>query len=480
MQNRATATGRLALNFVILSGGELVCKALTFAAFAYLARVLRPDSFGIVEFALAIIFVFNLLVDCGSSQYGAVQVARDKSAVSYLASRIAAVRCLLALGAYAALAILIFLVDKPWPVERLVLLYGLSLFGTPGLLQWVFQGRDQMQWVAAASMLRQSVFAAGVFLFVRGPEQAWAVALVEVIAVASAVAFSVRIFRHYFGPLRLKFEAGFARSLLRQSLPICLSQTMMAFKLYLPTIILGMLAANREVGWFGAAHRIVFALNAFGWLYLFNLLPSIARHSGGKPEGLRRLMQTSIKVTAWSAIFVGSIGTALAAPLVSLVYGPQYSEASRILQVMIWLIAITMLGGHYRYLLIGLGKQELDFLSTAAGAATSLFLNLILIPRYGPLGAAWSMLLSEAVTWSLAYYFVRRKVALIPMLRHLSKPALAGAAVLATLHLLPMFNFWLGGGAALAIYALALLFLQPGILTDLRALASPPAVKLGD
>ncbi len=468
------------MNFVILSGGEFVCKVLTFAAFTYLARVLRPDGFGVVEFALAVIFVFNLLVDCGSSQYGAVQVAKDKSVAPYLASRIVAVRCLLALGAYAALATLFFLIDKPGPVERLVLIYGLSLFGTPWLLQWVFQGRDQMQWIAVGSILRQSVFAAGVFLFIRRPGQAWAVALIEVIAVASTVAFSLSIFRHYFGPLRPRFNADFGRSLLGQSLPICLSQTMMAFKLYLPTIILGMLAANREVGWFGAAHRIVFALNAFGWLYLFNLLPSIARHSGGKPEALRRLMQTSIKVAAWSSIFVGSIGTALAAPLVSLVYGPQYSEASRILQVMIWLIAITMLGGHYRYLLIGLGKQELDFLSTAAGAATSLFLNLILIPRYGPLGAAWSMLVSEAVTWSLAYYFVRRQVTLIPILRYLSKPVLAGAAVVATLHLLPMFDLWLGGGAALAIYALALLFLQPGILADLRALASPQAAKLGE
>ncbi len=52
----------LAKNFVLLGIGEFASKICSFVAFAYLARVLGPSEFGQLEFALALIFFFTLLV----------------------------------------------------------------------------------------------------------------------------------------------------------------------------------------------------------------------------------------------------------------------------------------------------------------------------------------------------------------------------------------------------------------------------------
>ena len=62
---------KLAVNFVILSGGEALSKILAFVAFAYLARLLGPDSYGDIEFALAATLFFNLVVEGGLGILGA-------------------------------------------------------------------------------------------------------------------------------------------------------------------------------------------------------------------------------------------------------------------------------------------------------------------------------------------------------------------------------------------------------------------------
>src|SRR5689334_1110911 len=67
----------LAFNFAVLAGGEFLAKLLTFAVFTFLARTLGPARYGNIEFTLAVMVFFTLVVDSGLSTYGAREIARD-------------------------------------------------------------------------------------------------------------------------------------------------------------------------------------------------------------------------------------------------------------------------------------------------------------------------------------------------------------------------------------------------------------------
>ena len=69
-------------NFTFLAGGEVLSKVCTFAAFTFLARALGPESFGHLEFTLAMMVFFTLLVDFGTSPYGAREIAKRHNADS--------------------------------------------------------------------------------------------------------------------------------------------------------------------------------------------------------------------------------------------------------------------------------------------------------------------------------------------------------------------------------------------------------------
>ena len=65
----APAPTMLAHNYLRLAGAEAVVKLLTLAAFTWLARTLGPERYGGLEFAVATIAFFALVVDYGLNDY---------------------------------------------------------------------------------------------------------------------------------------------------------------------------------------------------------------------------------------------------------------------------------------------------------------------------------------------------------------------------------------------------------------------------
>jgi len=196
-------------------------------------------------------------------------------------------------------------------------------------------------------------------------------------------------------------------------------------------VLVGVLVGGMDVGWFGGAHRIVVALHTFVWLYFFNVLPSVARTSLGPLTELHALMRHSLRATAWAAVFAALAVTALAEPIVTLLYGPAFAGAAPVLRTLIWLAPAAMISGHFRYVLIGYGRQRWELLASASGAAVAVGLGIPLVLAFGMVGAAWALVTSEAAIGVLAYVFVRHTVTPIPLTTSVGKALLVGGALTA-------------------------------------------------
>jgi len=71
---------------------------------------------------------------------------------------------------------------------------------------------------------------------------------------------------------------------------------MWGLKIYLPTIMLGLMVGGDAVGWFGAVHRIVIGLHSFVWMYFINLYPAISRCTQQSEEALQSLPGTGFAI----------------------------------------------------------------------------------------------------------------------------------------------------------------------------------------
>jgi len=452
-------TGRkLALNFFLLVAGEITAKLLTFASLTYLARTLGPADYGFVEFTLAVMVFFTLPADLGLGSYGAREIAHNPSNASRLLHAVTGLRMALALCSMALLAVFILLLNKSTEVKLLLALYGVSLLGHPFLLQWFFQAHDQMRLVGIASIIRQAGFAALVFLFCRRQYSLVYVGAIECGSVACVAFYCAWITRRMgFGwpwpDLRLRRLAGH----LTEALPIGLSEIAWAFMWYFCTVLLGLVLSGLALGWFGAAHRIVMALHTFVWLYFFNLLPSISRCVNRPARQLLDLMNGSIRLIAWTGLFGAALLTALAPQVFGIVYGPGFRGASASFSVLVWMLPIAMLSGHYRYTLIAYRLQNRLLRCTVISAAVAVVLGLALVPLYAGVGAAWALLIANGINFLLVRHAVRELVAAVPLGANLAAPV-AALLISAVVYLaLAGRNQPLALSGAISVYLAALL-----------------------
>ena len=451
---RAVEPKRLAVNYLFLSGGEFGAKLLTFASFTYLARTLGPVSYGSVEFTLAVMAFFTLPTDLGLGTFGAREIARNPSAAPRLLREITGLRMFFSLCSMLLLAVFILFLQKSPEQKALLGLYGLSLLGTPYLLQWFFQAHDQMYWVGISSIVRQAGFAVLVFSVCRTKSPLIYIGFIECASVALTAAFCVYVLKD-----RMRFPwpapafgiAGLIGDV-RSALPIGLSDLAWTFMWYFCTVLLGFLSPDQSLGWFGAGHRIVMASHTFVMLYFFNLLPSISRCTQLPREHLLKLMDDSLRVMAWSGLLAATLLSVFAPQAMTLVYGASFHDGWRSFAVLVWVLPVAMLSGHHRYILVAYNQQKWLLVSTAIAAAVAVILAFALIPSYKGLGAAWALLIANIVLFALAYFAVRRYVVEVPVHRQLFAPLLAlGLASLCIFVLAPR-NLPIAIAVAAAVY----------------------------
>ncbi|HKQ72889.1 MAG TPA: oligosaccharide flippase family protein [Blastocatellia bacterium] len=391
----------LAQNFLSLATAEVISKIVTFAAFAYLARVAGPDGFGYLEFAGAALFCAWLLVEQGFGSYGAREIAKAPHRTPELVVEIVLARLIFALTAYAAIIGFALLSNHAPIVTQLLLIYGASLLFGPLLLQWVFQGHDRMREVAAVQVIRQTVFAAIVFIFVREAGRIWMAAVAEVAGAASAAVYCVWMYQRRFGVKRIRLLIS--PRLFREGAVIGLSQMLWVARFFGATLILGFIAPAEDVGYFAGAMRILVALHAFVWLYYFNLLPTMSRTWREDREAFVALINRSMRVVAHLAAAAGLAWVAVAPLVMTSLYGSAFAPGAETLRWLAGVCVVAALSGHYRYGLIAAGRQNVEAVAAALGAVVAVVAIPFGYSRFGLRGAAIGLLMAETTVWMTAW-----------------------------------------------------------------------------
>lgn len=460
---------RLARNLALLVSGEVSARLLSFAAVAYLARLLDTEGFGLISFAGALVGYFALGVSPGLDLVGTRQVARHPDALHRTVVTIQSLRLVLAILAYAALAAVVVALPLRLEARLVILLTGLTLPALGANLGWAFQGIEQMAAIAAASVTGQGVFLAGVLLVVGGRDQLLRVAIVSVLAEATAASILLLLFVHRHGVPIVTPDPTLARTSLRETVPLFWGRTMRALAMSFDILALRFYLGDASVGVYAASSRIPLFLLGLAALYFANLYPTLSRAVSSDGALLRTVVRLSLRLTALVGVAAGVGGFVLAQPLITSVFGAPYAASVAPFRVHIMALTVVMLAGNYRAILLASGHQGADTRIVAIGALLNVLLNLVLVPRFGPTGAALAFLAAEATILALGRRAVGRLVLSEPLGRQVMRPlgaAVAMAAGLLLTHAIPLpVRMALGA----AIYAGAALALRATSVAELRA-----------
>jgi O-antigen/teichoic acid export membrane protein len=395
----------------MLFGGETFSKLCVMAAFVYLARVLTPQDYGIIELALSVTVFFVLGVESGMGLYGARVVAAAPERISQLVPQVMLLRALLGVPAFVVILAAAAYFESAG--LGILAVNGIAVLLTPFLTQWVFQGLRQMQWVATGAAVRNVVFVVLVVALVRPGSDIRLVALAEVCGIAALAGFNAYLL-HRRLHVRLQWGGLLAgtRRLFGDVWYMGFSDFTWACLWYSPALIMGWMGSGQteQVAWIAAAVRIVMALHTFVWLYFFNMLPNLAKELTVSIEAWRSLLTRSMATSMWPACLVAVGGTFIAPLLLPVVYGGPYEAAVRPFQIVIWMIPVAWFSGHFRFSLIAAGQQRWEFAASAASAVVTVTSAAVFSYYAGSAGAAAALVLGGVVNTVLAMLASNRHI----------------------------------------------------------------------
>ena len=465
------ARGRRFLrDYAWIATAEVGSKAAGFVAFALLARRLGPESYGAVELAVAVAMVGLLLVDFGLGPTAARIATRDPARMHDMTGSVPAIRSALALAAVALATGCAGWLAGDAEGAQLIVLFAAALLFAAWTLDWLFQSLDRVKWVAPAQLLRMSVFLLGTLLFVHGRDQLLRIGFIEIAGFAALALYYVAAARAQGQRPRLQPDAGTVYELIREAAPVGAGQLLWVLNQYLPTLAIAWWLAGDELAYFAAAHRIVFGLGSFVFLYFFTLYPLLVRATADRREDFVPLTDLSLRVTAWLGGLVAIAGSLMARPLCSLAFGDAFEPSAPLLACLVWALPIHLVSGHARFSLIAAGEPISHMWAQAAGLVVSLCGCALLIPAFGALGAAIALLASACWVWLQAHVATRRRVGPIPGLAPLLRPAAATGLSLAIGLGAPLES-----AVAQTLTAIALFATLAAVL-ERRALRSLPAL----
>ena len=223
----------------------------------------------------------------------------------------------------------------------------------------------------------------------------------------------------YYSPVRT-FTTSVDRQLQREifsfSKWLTLYQIIALIGGRLDIVFVGGLADARALGLYGAASKISALVTSVANSYYAVLVTEASSSASG--EVLRQRRRNAFVIVAMISGGIVALG-ALASPIVRLVFGSQFADASVILQIMCVGLILTVLAYPVNATLFALNKSAVFPIMSAVSVSVFLLSNLALIPRLGAVGAAIAFSLSAGVALlvSLTFYFfiarMKRKTGLV-------------------------------------------------------------------
>jgi PST family polysaccharide transporter len=205
---------------------------------------------------------------------------------------------------------------------------------------------------------------------------------------------------------KLRFSLRRANILLADSWPLLLSGIAIIIYMKIDQIMLGQMLGDDAVGIYSAAVRISEIWYFVPMMIVASVFPAILQaKKTDQAQYLQRLQQL-YDLMVWLSISIAIPMTFLSTTIVVALFGPAYTESGPVLAIHIWASVFVFLGVASGQWFIAEGRQILSFQRTLLGAIINILLNMLLIPKFGVMGAAYATIFSYAVA-ALLYDLVQ-------------------------------------------------------------------------
>ena len=366
----------------------------------WVARYLGVQQFGLLNYAIAFVAIFNPLANLGLDVVVVRRLVADPTQQQSILGTSFWMRFVAGWLTWLAVIIGIYLLrhDDAMTIVTVTILGAANIFQSFDTIDLWFQSQVRSKYSVLA---KNAAFIATtsirvVMVLSHAPLVAFVVAIL-LEAVLGAVGLLIVYKQQGYLVKLWQWSRSLAQDLLRESLPLILSGLTIMIYMRIDQIMLGQMIGDKAVGVYSAATRISEVWYFIPMTVSSSVMPSIFNAKEISEELYYQRIGGLNRGLTWLAIAVAIVMTFVSKPLIVMLFGNSYIESGTILAVHIWASVFVFSGVATSGWFIAENLSYLSLYRTLSGAIVNILLNIFLIPIYGGLGAAIATVIAQAV-----------------------------------------------------------------------------------
>lgn len=399
---------RIVRNAGWLMAGRIFHMILSFLIGLITARYLGPSNFGLINYASAYTTFFMAFCTLGINSVILKNFADHPDEEGTTIGTTLVLRLASSFLSIGVIMVIVRIVDGSEPVTLAVVgLYSVSLlFQAFDTLQEWFQFRLMSKYYAISTLISYTVASAyKVVLLVLGKSVEWFAFSNSVDFLIVAVLLYV-FYRRQNGP-KFAFSMQKAKQLLSVSCSYILSSLMVAIYAATDKLMLKQMMDESMVGYYALAVSIstvwAFVLSAI----INSMKPSVMEYSNTDRAQYILMNKRMYALVFYISVVASSLVCLIAPVFIRVLYGAAYLPATVPLRIVVWYVAFSYLGVARDAWVVCENQQRYLKYLYLGSAVLNVGLNLLLIPKLGPAGAALASLATQISTIFVFPLFIR-------------------------------------------------------------------------
>lgn len=380
-------------------GGKVIQMFISLIVGMLTARYLGPSNYGIIGYTASYVTFFSAICQLGFNSIAVKEILEQPDKQGEILGSTIFFRVLSSLLSSVGVVILVYFLDSADPlVMKVAFLQSLSLvFQSFEMIHFWYQSRMETEVSVKVQTFAYLIMAAyKIIILALGKDVTW-FACSTAIEAAVVGAALIRSYRRSRGQ-RLKISFICGTEMLKYSYHFILSGMMVTIYSHMDKIMLEQMLNETAVGYYTAATKV-----AQMWSFVLTALINSARPliiSARKQSAEVYVKQNKRLYAAilWIGIAVAAVMTVGGKWIVQLMYGKEYLPATSSLQISAWYTMFAMLGTARGIWIVCENKAKYVKYYLGMGAVLNIILNYLLIPVYGPGGAAAATLITQIFT----------------------------------------------------------------------------------
>jgi PST family polysaccharide transporter len=367
----------------------------------WVARYLGPEQFGLFNYSVAFVGLFGVVAGLGLQSIVVRDIVRNPLGKAETIGSAAALQFVSGLIAYGLTLITIFWLRPDDAIAKAIvaILGSVMMVKVSDVAVYWFEAQVQSKFIVWVQNSVFLIFAslkvffilqnASIFSFV------W-VAMAEAVIVAVLMLVMLGLHGPHFRELRVSISR--VKILLIDSWPLFLSGIAVTVYMKIDQIMIGQILNDQAVGIYSAAVRISELWYFIPMAIVTSVFPSILEAKKLSEDIYYKRLQRLYDLMVWLSLCVAVPMTFLSSWLVTSFFGEAYEAAGAVLAVHIWSAVFVFLGVASEKWFLAENRQALSLQRAVLGALVNVVLNVVLIPRYEILGAAYATVIAQLFT----------------------------------------------------------------------------------